>query len=65
MGKQRLGQNRPGYDSPDPWYDGRSPLHQYTIIDSPRDGTVIGMEDILSILYSYLNQNKLNSRINN
>jgi hypothetical protein len=65
MGKQRLGQNRPGYDSPDPWYDGRSPLHHYTIIDSPRDGTVIGMEDILSMLYSYLNQNKLNSRSNN
>lgn len=54
LGKQRLGQNRPGYDSPDPWYDGRSALHQYTIIDSPRDGTVIGMEDIRSILLSYI-----------
>jgi hypothetical protein len=54
MGKRRLGQNRPGFDSPDPWYDGRSPLHQYTIIDSPRDGTVIEMEVIRSILLSYV-----------
>jgi hypothetical protein len=36
--------NRPGYDNPDPWYDGRA--HDYTIIDSPRCGTVLTAEEI-------------------
>jgi hypothetical protein len=30
---------RPGYDNADPWYDGRA--HGYTIVDSPRAGTML------------------------
>ena len=33
----------------DPWYDGRSPLHMYTIVDTPRGGTLLSdqrVEDI-------------------
>ncbi|MBT5491004.1 hypothetical protein HOK00_01475 [bacterium] len=37
--------NRPGYDIPDPWYDGRA--HDYTIIDSPRIGTILNFNEIL------------------
>ena len=39
----RIGPFRPGYDGPDPWYDGRN--QNYTIVDSPICGTVMG-EDI-------------------
>jgi len=49
LGTERLGENRPGYDSPDPWYDGRSPLHNYTIIDAPRVGTVLTFEEVQNI----------------
>lgn len=41
-------ENREGYNIPDPWYDGRS--HEYTIIDSPRIGTQLELEDIINIL---------------
>ena len=41
-------ENREGYDIPDPWYDGRA--HEYTIIDSPRRGTELNIEDILDVL---------------
>lgn len=37
--------NRPGYDMPDPWYDGRA--HGYTIIDTPRVGTCLEFDEIL------------------
>jgi hypothetical protein len=40
--------NRPGYNMPDPWYDGRG--HNYTIIDSPRMGTVLDFDEILDIV---------------
>jgi hypothetical protein len=36
--------DRPGYTNPDPWYDGRD--HGYTIVDSPRDGTVLTADEI-------------------
>jgi len=55
LGKVRKGENRPGYDSPDPWYDGRSPLHNYTIIDSPRAGTVLQMMKIQNIVRNHIN----------
>ena len=42
---------RPGYNNPDPWYDGRG--HSYTIVDSPRSGTVLSPEEIESILLDY------------
>jgi len=54
LGKVRKGENRPGYDSPDPWYDGRSPLHNYTIIDSPRGGTVLQMMKVKNIVRNYI-----------
>ena len=40
--------NRPGYDMPDPWYDGRA--HNYTIVDSPRMGTLLSLKEILNII---------------
>jgi uncharacterized protein YqgV (UPF0045/DUF77 family) len=40
-------ENRPGYDIPDPWYDGRA--HNYTIIDSPRSGTLLNFDQIINI----------------
>jgi len=58
LGMERKGKNRPGYDSPDPWYDGRSPLHDYTIIDSPRCGTVLSLVDIMKIVESFSNLNE-------
>jgi len=53
LGSEIQGENRPGYNSPDPWYDGRSPLHNYTIIDSPRMGTVLQMIEIQKIVSDY------------
>ena len=38
--------NREGYNIPDPWYDGR--VHNYTIIDTPRFGTLLDFNKILS-----------------
>ena len=42
--------NRVGYDIPDPWYDGRA--HGYTIIDSPRLGTQLELDEILELMRS-------------
>ncbi|RME58761.1 hypothetical protein D6779_05785, partial [Candidatus Parcubacteria bacterium] len=54
LGLERVGENRPGYDSPDPWYDGRSPLHNYTIIDSPRCGTVLRAEEVRQLFQHWM-----------
>lgn len=43
-------ENRVGYDMPDPWYDGRNPSHNYTIIDSPRRGSELEFTEILEAL---------------
>jgi len=40
--------NRIGYNIPDPWYDGRA--HGYTIIDSPRRGTALDLNTILTLI---------------
>jgi len=40
-------ENRNGYDMPNPWYDGRG--HNYTIIDSPYNGSLLDFEEILRI----------------
>ena len=53
LGAERVGDPRPGYASPDPWYDGRNPLHNFTIVDTPRGGTVLTWEEILAILSEY------------
>lgn len=50
LGMEREGPPRPGYDGPDPWYDGRNPLHSYTIVDTPRDGTVLTWEEIKTLI---------------
>ena len=40
---------REGYDMQDPWYDGRNPSHNYTIIDAPRRGSELDFEEIIKI----------------
>jgi hypothetical protein len=42
---------RPGYGNADPWYDGRA--HDYTIVDSPRSGTMLTTEEIEGILLQF------------
>ncbi len=42
---------RPGYHNPDPWYDGRG--HNYTIVASPRKGSIIPPEEIRRIVATY------------
>jgi len=53
LGKQRPGPPRwPDVDNNDPWYDGRSAAHAYTIVDAPRIGSVLEMKEILEIVKS-------------
>jgi len=40
----------PDVDNADPWYDGRNPLHRYTIVDSPGRGTVLDETEVGEIL---------------
>ena len=54
LGEIRQGQNRPGYDSPDPWYDGRSPLHAYTIVDAPHQGSILTATEIRAVFEKWL-----------
>jgi len=42
---------RSGFDNADPWYDGRS--EGYTIVDSPRSGTVLSADEIESIFLAF------------
>jgi len=58
LGCPRTGSVREGFDSPDPWYDGRSALHGYTIVDAPRDGTVLSPEEIRRTFDEYLGEIK-------
>lgn len=37
-----------GVDNNDPWYDGRS--HEHTIVDAPREGTVLTLEEVAGIV---------------
>jgi len=51
LGKERpIEPRRPGYDNSDPWYDGRAPIFNYTIVDTPRDGTVLTEKEIREIV---------------
>lgn len=67
-GRPQQGNNRPGYDLPDPWYDGRS--HNHTIVDTPHDGTALSEDEIISLFsnfyteHIFLNTNLKTSRIN-
>ena len=48
LGRPRHGAfPRPGYRSSDPSYDGRNPIHDYTIVYSPRNGTIMTFEEVL------------------
>jgi serine/threonine protein kinase len=42
---------RAGYDNADPWYDGRA--HGFTIVDSPRSGTLLAAEEIEGIFVKF------------
>lgn len=44
-------ERREGYDNADPWYDGRA--HMYTIIDSPRQGTLLSAETIDKVFLQF------------
>ena len=51
LGKERpIEPRRPGYENSDPWYDGRSPIFNYTIVDTPRGGTVLTEKEIREIM---------------
>lgn len=50
--------DRPGYTNPDPWYDGRD--HGYTIVDSPRGGTVLTAAEIETIFLEFGQNNSRN-----
>ena len=50
-GRERAGPPRPGYDNPDPWYDGRA--HHDTIIDAPRDGTALSADAVEQLLLDF------------
>ncbi len=48
------GERRPrrhGFDHPDPWYDGRG--ESFTIVDSPRAGTLLTADEIESIFLAF------------
>ena len=51
LGRELGGDPRPGYASPDPWYDERSdvPGRGYTIVDSPRGGTVLDAAEVRAV----------------
>lgn len=40
----------PDVTNSDPWYDGRSPIHAYTIVDTPDSGTVLTAERVIETL---------------
>jgi hypothetical protein len=42
---------RPGYTNADPWYDGRA--HDFTIVGSPRSGTVLSADTIETIFIAF------------
>ena len=53
LGQVREGEPRPGYHSPDPWYDGRGTPHNYTILANPSQGTVLSKQDVRAIILEY------------
>ncbi len=42
---------RAGYENADPWYDGRA--HGFTIVDSPREGTLLSAGEIEAIFLGF------------
>ena len=45
---------RLGYDNSDPWYHGRG--HNYTIVDAPRQGTLLSAEAIERVVLAFANR---------
>ena len=41
------GSKRAGFHRENPWYDGRSSMHNFTIIDVPRGGSLLSEEEIV------------------
>ncbi len=41
---------RKGFHRKDPWYDGRSPMHNYTIIDAPNEGSELNHQEIIEAI---------------
>ncbi len=54
LGRPRTGPVRPGYHTSDPWYDGRAPLHDFTIVDAPRSGTLLSAKEIRAAFDAFL-----------
>lgn len=54
MGCPRAGPVRDGFDSPDPWYDGRSVFHGHTIVDAPMAGSVLSPSEVRLVFDDYL-----------
>ncbi len=46
----RGGPPRPGFGNSDPWYDGRSAVLAHTIVDAPRQGSVLTLAEVLGVL---------------
>jgi len=62
-GRPRLGRPRwDDVDNDDPWYDGRSPLHDYTIVDAPRGGTILRADEVAATLADSGNWSRLVAR---
>ncbi len=39
----------PDVTNSDPWYDGRSPIHGYSVVDTPYGGTVLSIEEVIEV----------------
>lgn len=50
------GPNRLGYDSPDPWFDGRGMAYESSIVAAPWHGTVLGFAEVVAALDAYQEQ---------
>ncbi len=55
--------SRPGFHRADPWYDGRAPVHNYTIIDAPRAGSMLSNDDLIDIIGRYEYWNEIGKRV--
>ncbi len=56
--------SRPGFHRADPWYDGRAPVHNYTIIDAPRAGSMLSNDDLIDIIGRYEYWNEIGKKVN-
>ena len=52
MDEQKNAGPRPGFYRNNPWYDGRG-MHNYTIIDAPRGGTLLTSDEIDESIFAF------------